>query len=57
MPSWSSTPGGRDVPGTDPETVFLDQLAVAGGQAQRADVSVYRVYTDVQPLEAMRPRN
>jgi hypothetical protein len=42
-------------PGMDAETAFLDQLARLGGQAHVADVSVYRVYTDVQPLEAMRP--
>jgi len=27
------------------------------GQAHVAEIAVYRVYTDVQPLEAMRPRN
>jgi hypothetical protein len=48
-PAWVFTPG------TESETVFLGQLAAAGGQAQVADVSVYRVYTDVQPLPIMRP--
>jgi hypothetical protein len=43
-------------PGTDPEEQFLSQLAANGGHAAEADVSVYHVYTDVQPLEAMRPR-
>jgi hypothetical protein len=42
--------------GQDSERVFLDQLASTGGRAQEVDVSVYRVYVDVQPLEAMRPR-
>jgi hypothetical protein len=40
----------------DAERAFLDQLRDAGGRAQVADVSVYRVYIDVQPLDAMRPR-
>jgi 4-amino-4-deoxy-L-arabinose transferase-like glycosyltransferase len=48
-PAWVFTPG------TDSERAFLDQLAALGGRAQVADVSVYRVYTDVQPLAAMRP--
>ena len=43
-------------PGMDTETAFLDQLARSGGQAHVETVSVYHVYTDVQPLEAMRPR-
>ena len=30
-------------------------LAALGGTADVADVSVYRVYTNVQPLDAMRP--
>jgi hypothetical protein len=42
-------------PGTDAEQEFLTQLAALGGQAHVEQVSVYRVYTDVQPLEAMRP--
>jgi hypothetical protein len=42
-------------PGTDGETEFLMQLAAVGGQAHVEQVSVYRVYTDVQPLAAMRP--
>lgn len=48
-PAWVFTPG------TLSERVFLDQLAAAGGHADVADVSVYRVYTDVQPLVAVRP--
>jgi hypothetical protein len=48
-PAWVFTPG------VESEGVFLDELAAVGGQAQVADVSVYRVYTDVQPLAALRP--
>jgi hypothetical protein len=40
---------------TLPERVFLDDLARLGGTASVAAVSVYRVYTDVQPLDAIRP--
>jgi len=40
---------------TDAEREFLDRLAAVGGRADVSDVSVYRVYTNVQPLEAMRP--
>jgi len=43
-------------PGTGSESAFLDQLGAAGGHATAANVAVYRVYTDVEPLEAMRPR-
>jgi hypothetical protein len=42
--------------GMDSEAAFVDQLAGLGGQAKMATVSVYHVYTDVQPLDAMRPR-
>jgi Dolichyl-phosphate-mannose-protein mannosyltransferase len=42
-------------PGVDSESAFLDRLALLGGQVHVANVSVYHVYTDVQPLEAMRP--
>jgi hypothetical protein len=42
-------------PGVDAEQAFLQQLAAVGGRAQIANVSVYRVYFDVQPLETMRP--
>ena len=48
-PAWVFTPG------TDAETAFLDQLAAVGGQANGADVAGYHVYTDVQPLAALRP--
>jgi hypothetical protein len=44
------------VPDTEAEQEFLDQLAAVGGRATASDVSVYRVYTDVEPLGAMRPR-
>jgi hypothetical protein len=43
------------MPGSDAEDEFLEHLRAVGGRAQAADVSVYRVYTDVEPLEAMRP--
>jgi hypothetical protein len=49
-PAWVFTPD------TLPERMFLEQLASVGGRASVADVSVYRVYTDVQPLTALRPR-
>ncbi len=42
-------------PGTDAETEFLTRLASLRGTAHVATVGVYRVYTDVQPLGAMRP--
>ena len=42
-------------PGVDAEQAFLQQLAAVGGRARVATVSVYRVYFDVEPLEAMRP--
>jgi hypothetical protein len=42
-------------PDTEAEQQFLDKLASAGGHADVTDVSVYRVYTNVEPLEAMRP--
>ncbi len=48
-PAWVFTPG------SEAERMFLDQLQSVGGQAQIADVAVYRVYTDVQPLATMRP--
>jgi hypothetical protein len=48
-PAWVFTAG------MDAQAEFLDRLTAVGGQAQIADVSVYRVYTDVQPLEALRP--
>jgi hypothetical protein len=49
-PAWVFTPG------MEAEKIFLDDLAAVGGHAQVADVSVYRVYTHVQPLAALRPR-
>ena len=42
-------------PGTEAEQEFLDQLASVGGRAHVDQVSVYRVYTDVRPLAALRP--
>jgi hypothetical protein len=48
-PAWVFTPG------TVPERLFLGDLARVGGHATAADVSVYRVYTEVQPLDALRP--
>jgi Dolichyl-phosphate-mannose-protein mannosyltransferase len=42
-------------PDTDAERTFLDSLASAGGQAHVAQIASYRVYTDVQPLAALRP--
>jgi hypothetical protein len=44
------------VPDTDAERAFLSQLGEAGGQARVDVVASYRVYTDVEPLAAMRPR-
>jgi hypothetical protein len=43
------------VPDTDAELAFREQLAAVGGSAVETDVSVYHVYTDVRPLEAVRP--
>ncbi|HEY3063623.1 MAG TPA: glycosyltransferase family 39 protein [Chloroflexota bacterium] len=48
-PAWVFTPG------SDAEQLFLEQLRAVGGRAQVADVAVYRVYTNVEPLGAMRP--
>jgi hypothetical protein len=42
-------------PGTLAEQQFLDRLAALGGHADVSDVSVYHVYTNVEPLEPMRP--
>jgi hypothetical protein len=44
-------------PGVDAETAFLEALAAHGGEAHVESLAVYRVYTDVRPLEAMRPGN
>jgi hypothetical protein len=44
-------------PGMDSEAAFLDQLSSLGGQAHMENVAVYHVYTDVEPLAAMRPGN
>jgi hypothetical protein len=43
------------VPDTLAETMFLDELGTLGGEAHVSQVGGYRVYTDVQPLAAMRP--
>ncbi len=48
-PAWVFTPG------TPPERIFLNDLARLDGTATVADVSVYRIYTDVRPLDALRP--
>ena len=42
-------------PGTDAEQEFLDKLTAVDGHADVSEVSVYRVYTNVEPLAAMRP--
>jgi hypothetical protein len=42
-------------PGSESEQLFLERLGAVGGQAQSADVGAYRVYTNVEPLAAMRP--
>jgi hypothetical protein len=42
-------------PDSEAERAFLDNMAAAGGQAHVAQVASYRVYTDVQPLAALRP--
>jgi hypothetical protein len=49
-PAWVFTPG------MQAERTFLADLSAIGGQAKESDVGAYRVYTDVQPLAAMRPR-
>jgi hypothetical protein len=49
-PAWVFTPG------MEAERTFLSDLAAVGGQARQEDVSVYRVYVDVEPLGALRPR-
>lgn len=41
--------------GSEAEGEFLGRLRALGGSARAEQVSVYRVYTDVVPLEAMRP--
>jgi hypothetical protein len=48
-PAWVFTPDSYD------HRLFLTRLQSLGGQAQETTVSVYRVYTEVQPLAAMRP--
>ncbi|HEX8968788.1 MAG TPA: hypothetical protein VF937_12960 [Chloroflexota bacterium] len=48
-PAWVFTPG------LDVEQEFLDRLAALHGRAHFEQVSIYRVYTEVEPLEAMRP--
>jgi hypothetical protein len=42
-------------PGSEAELEFTDDLQAAGGHARIQDVSVYRVYTDVEPIDALRP--
>ena len=43
------------IPGTEAEQEFLDALSSLGGQARLDTVAAYHVYTDAQPLEALRP--
>lgn len=42
-------------PGSEAEAEFTDELRAIGGQAHVENVGVYRVYTEVQPIEAVRP--
>jgi hypothetical protein len=48
-PAWVFTPE------TEAEQLFLTNLAALNGRAQRANVAVYHVYTDAEPLAALRP--
>jgi hypothetical protein len=48
-PAWVFTPG------SEAEQQFLEHLRAVGGQSEVADVGAYRVYTNVEPLGAMRP--
>lgn len=43
------------VRGSREEQAFLERLREAGGQASIADVSIYRVYSRVTPLDPLRP--
>jgi hypothetical protein len=43
------------MPGSEAERDFLTQLRGVNGSARAEQVSVYRVYYDVAPLDAMRP--
>jgi hypothetical protein len=40
---------------SEAESDFTDDLRTAGGTARVTDVAVYRVYTDVQPIDVLRP--
>jgi hypothetical protein len=40
---------------SDAEAEFTAQLQALGGHARAEEVSVYRVYTDVEPIDALRP--
>jgi hypothetical protein len=42
-------------PDTEAEHVFLDNIAEHGGSAHLDTIATYHVYTDAQPLEALRP--
>ena len=42
--------------GREAEQAFLDELHRLNGSAMLDSVATYHVYTDVQPLEEMRPR-
>jgi hypothetical protein len=39
----------------EPEAEFTTDLQTVGGRARVQEVSVYRVYTDVEPIDALRP--
>jgi 4-amino-4-deoxy-L-arabinose transferase-like glycosyltransferase len=43
------------MPGSEAEQEFLARLRAIGGSARVEEVSVYRVYKDVAPIDAMRP--
>ncbi len=43
------------VAGSDGEAEFTDQMRRVGAEANVAEVSVYRVYADVTPIDSLRP--
>ncbi len=43
------------VPGSEAEGDFLNRLRDLGGTAQVEDVSVYRIYKEVTPIDRLRP--
>jgi hypothetical protein len=50
--AWAFERGALD---QEPEAEFTGDLRAAGGRARVQDVAVYRVYTDVEPIDALRP--